>query len=659
MSAVVASEIATSVASRPVVIVGGGPVGVRVAQELARLEPERSVVLFGSEQWQPYNRVRLSSLVAGDLGIDALYEGVSLPTHSAFEARFGCAVAHVDRENQRVTDACGRSQRYSILVLAMGSTPHVPQIPGISLPGVFTFRDLADAQRLLARRMRSRRTVVLGGGLLGLEAARAMRRFNTEVTVVEHAQRLMPRQLDDVAAALLKARLEAIGIAAHVGDGVRRVLGEAHVTGIELMSGMRLDCDTVIVATGIRPNVDLARRAGIAVHNGIRVDDFLRTSDPDIYAVGECAEHRGVVYGLLAPGMEQALVAASLITGRQSRYVGSTSATRLKVAGLPVFSIGCVTDEDMGDRARAYAWRTRDGNAYSRIVIERGRLAGATSIDGSAALGRLQEAVTNRRRIWPWQRVRFVLRGELWPSEANTSVAHWPANVTVCNCTGVTRGQLTQAIGSGCRSVAAIAARTGASSVCGSCRPQLIELLGGSQPLEPEKRWRTLAGVAFVSLLVGVLMLLPWSIPYRPSVQLPMAWDELWREEHYKQISGFTLMGLSVIALAMSLRKRIKVFSAGSFSMWRIVHGLVGALMLVALLTHTGARLGHNLDLALTGSFLALIVIGGGAAVAIAFQHRMSAAAAVLRRRAIWTHILLFWPVPVLLAFHVLKAYYF
>ncbi|MBX9811816.1 MAG: FAD-dependent oxidoreductase [Burkholderiales bacterium] len=642
----------------PVVIVGAGPVGIRAAQELHRRLPDQPVVLYGEEPSEPYNRMRLSSFLGGELDWQALTRDLKLPQSANLDARFGCAVMSIDREACEVRDASGVIQSYLRLILATGSRPHVPDIPGIRLPGVYTFRDISDAHKLLARRVRSRRTLVLGGGLLGLEAARAMRRFNTEVCVIEHYSRLMMRQLDDGAAQYLIEHMKTLGIEVVLGDSVRRVLGGAAVTGVQLRSERILHCDTVLVATGIRPNIELARAAGLFVGQGIRVNDRMLTSDPRIYAIGECAEHRNRVYGLVAPGLEQAAVAAHDIAGGKANYNGSLVATRLKVLDLPVFSIGSATEEELPDFGRERCYRK--GNIYRKLVTCRGRLIGAIAVGECKELNRLQEAVLRRCRIWPWQLWRFYRHGTLWPARELASVVQWPEATTVCNCTGVTRGQLGEALASGCSAVEELAARTGASTVCGACRPLLAELAGGNVALAPARGYRPLFGIAALAMVFTLLMLLAPSIPYATSVDVPWQWDVLWRDGLWKQVSGFTVLGMTLLGSLMSLRKRWARLSFGGFAWWRLAHVLLGVGALLALLAHTGGRLGSQLNLLLMSSFLGLTVVGGIAGGVIASEHRIGGMLARrLRDNWVWLHILLAWPLPLLLAFHVAKTYYF
>jgi nitrite reductase (NADH) large subunit len=466
----------------------------------------------------------------------------------------------------------------------------------------------------------------------------------------------MMRQLDEAGATHLLEHVQRLGIDVVLGDSVVRVLGGDRVSGIALRSGGALECDTIIVATGIQPNIELARAAGLHVSRGIRVNDRMQTSDPLIYAVGECAEHRDRIYGIVAPGLEQAAVAAHVLSGGDSAYSGSTLASRLKIVALPTFSIGLVTEEEVPDLARMHVHRGE--GSYRKLVTRRGRLVGAITVGECPGISRLQQAVLSHKRLWPWQIVRFRTTGRLYPEQELASVVHWPAAATVCNCTGVTRGTLGAALAAGCSTVEALAASTGASAVCGSCRPLLAALAGGS-PIGPERGWRWLLGASGLALPATLALALLVLIPYAATVQVPWQWDVLWRDGLWKQVSGFTLLGLSALILLLSLRKRIRRFTLGDFPAWRIVHAVLGTLTLAGLAAHTGGRLGSNLNFALIASFLGVVAVGSAAGGAVALEHRLGAAGARLRRTCTWAHILFFWPLPILLVLHVLKTYYF
>jgi nitrite reductase (NADH) large subunit len=293
-------------------------------------------------------------------------------------------------------------------------------------------------------------------------------------------------------------------------------------------------------------------------------------------------------------------------------------------------------------------------------MLDRGRLIGAIAVGTWDDVSRVQEAVLNRRRLWPWQRRRFRRTGEIWPATEALDVARWPATAIVCNCTGVTRGQLTDAIDGGCDSVEQLSASTGASSVCGSCRPLLTGLVGQSGAASPVQGQTALVTAALLAMLGAFGFALAPVIPFADTVQVELRWDQLWRDGLLKQVSGFSLLGLGLLISVLSLRKRLRWFQWGDFPLWRVVHALLGGAAVALLIAHTGLRLGENLDRWLMLCFLATLLLGGAFAAVIAVEHRLGPTLARrLRGTGFWLHLLLVWPLPVLLGIHVLKAYFF
>ncbi len=640
------------------VIVGAGPVGVRALREVRRSRPEQPVVLFGDERHDPYNRVQLSGLLSGEHKLHELALAADLLAAEDPLTEFRrCRVTAIDPAGHTVTDARGQTLSYSKLVLATGSRPFVPSTPGLTLPGVYTFRDMADAEKLAARRVQSKHTVVLGAGLLGIEAAHGMRRHHTRVTLVDHNPHPMFRQLDPAAGALLAEQIEAAGIELQLGTSVRMVVGTGKVEGVVLRDGTEIPCDTVIVATGIRPRVDLAVDSGLAYGRGITVDAHMRTSDPDIFAVGECCELAGEVFGLVAPGLEQAGIAArNLLRDNQgSSYQNRQLATSLKVAGLPVFSMG-VADPPLS--MQTLTWR--EGKLYRRLSLVAGHIVSINAIGDWPQLSALRELARKRKWISPWQLWRFRKTGDLLADEAGNDVAQWPASAIVCSCNAVSAGDLRAAVCAGATSAGALTSRTLAGSGCGSCKPLLQQLLGSSAPVEAGKGWRVLGALGVPALALALVALL-FSLPYPDTVQLHWDWSQLWRNDLFKQVSGFTILGLSAVSVIFSLRKRLSwLRKLGDFAWWRIAHVLLTALALVALALHTGFRMGSQLNFALCLTFVALLVAGGVLAAGIAFEHRLQPARArQLRSVGLWSHVLLSWPLPALLTAHILKTYYF
>jgi len=645
----------------PVVVVGAGPVGVRFAQELHRKKPNQPMVIYGKESWTPYNRVLLSSFFAGETEWAAMTAGLSLPQAKHIDVRLGCMVTDINPHKKTVTDSTGLEQPYADLVLAVGSQARVPDIPGVGQAGVYVFRDMDDVQALFARRSRSRKTLVVGGGLLGLEAARAMQKMNTEVTVLEHNSRLMKNQLDVRASELLQAHVEQAGIQVVLNSRLKRIHGEGRVEGASLDDDQLLECDTIILAAGVKPQIALAETAELSVAYGVCVDDAMRTSDPHIYAVGECAEHREKVYAMVAPGLEQASVAVhSMTEGVGSGYNGSLLAAQLKVLDIPVFSAGRVSDRDGISVAKQVIYEDAAAGIYRKIVIERERVIGFVAVGENPEAARIQEALLHKRFVMPWQLWAFKNTGLLWKQGESDRVAGWPATTVVCNCNSITRGELSIAIAEGCSTVDKLACQTRASTVCGSCKPLLAELVGSDVKPEPVIGGKPmLVGVVIATLLTLAAILAP-SFPYATTVQLDWHWDVLWRDGFNKQVSGFVVLGMTALGLLVSLRKRWKKINIGDYAIWRLAHVLLGALAVIALYGHTGGRLGSNLNFMLMAFFCGLILVGGFSAAIIAQAHRLSPKfAKQWREKGIWIHILLFWPVPLLLAFHILKSYYY
>ncbi len=435
----------------PIVIIGSGPAGARAAQELVQHGHGGSILVFGDERWDPYNRVLLTPLLAGEIDLSEVYFPFPLTDLGQNIRWIKRRIVSIDRDREEVVDIAGKRYRFSKLILAMGSRPHVPQIPNIDMPGVFTFRDLNDAEKLMARSFRSRKAVVIGGGLLGLEAARGLHRRGVETTVVDHELWLLARQLDKDGGTLLAEQIRGLKIDVRLGSGVKEIIFEREIRGVLLMNEETVECDTVVVCTGIRPNSELALEAGISVGRGIRVNDNMQTSDPNVYAIGECAEHRERVYGLVAPGLEQAGVAVHHILGGKANYTGSVAATKLKVIDVPVFSMGPVSREDEEQphfRLRSVHYKLSQEGVYRRLIRDRGRLVGVVSVGSWPELNRVQESVSRRRWLMPWNQWRFRKTGCLWREGKAAHVRDWPASAVVCNCTGVTQGTLATCINS-------------------------------------------------------------------------------------------------------------------------------------------------------------------------------------------------------------------
>lgn len=648
----------------PVVIIGGGPSGIRVAQELSK--SGSNAVLFNAERWQPYNRVKLTPLLSGDVQIGQVTQALNFNGPGNVALYSNTSVVAIDREAKTVTTKQGRVWPYSKLVICTGSRAHIPNIPGRDLAGVYTFRNFDDVEKLVARSMRSRHCVVVGGGLLGLEAARGMKERGVPTTVIEHEAFLMARQLDAKGGEHLADHVRQMGIDVLTGTSVKAFTGVERLQAVELSSGNSIDCDTVILCTGVRPNMEFARDIGLQVGRAIKVDKNLRTSDPNIYAVGECAEFENQICGLVGPCYDQAIAAAHHIAGSKGRltvYKGSTPATKLKIVGIDVFSIGDVEQLEQRQDCRTITFEDNAKGLYRRIVIRRGQLVGAIAIGDWAEIGPLQEAVKTNKLLMPWQERRFARTGDIWPQREPASARDWPRSQTVCNCTGVNRGQIGDAIALGAQSIEDVKRDTGASTVCGSCGIHIAEILDAPAPREAVKGWRTLAAASLVALIgaIATYFLPVW--PTATHIEARNFADTLFLESIPKQWTGYTLLALSSVAAILSLRKRIPLFSKlGGYNGWRIIHLLFGCIALGVLFAHTGFRLGANLNSWLMATFLCLALAGAFAGFTTAFEHTIgnsAKTAASLRKTSFWLHLIAFWPLPLLLTFHILIVYFY
>ena len=365
--------------SEPLVIVGNGMAAARLVDELAKTSLGRyAIAVIGDEPRLAYNRVLRSSVLSGETAShDIELKPASWWRDRGVTLKYGCTATEIDVGRRELKIAGEESLTFSRLVLATGSAPLRLNVPGADLAGVHTFRDSRDVDLLLTLAAQKKRVVVVGGGLLGLEAAYGLAKAGAPVTLIHLMDRLMERQLDAPAADLLKTLVERKGIKVLLNANTARLRGETQVDGIELTDGRSIDADAVIFAAGIRPNVALAKDAGISVNRGIVVDNHLRTGAADIFALGECAEHRGICYGLVEPAYEQARALARHLAGGDATYSGSVVATNLKVSGVAVFSAG---DFIATDGAETIVLNDSSRGAYKKLVIADGRLTGAVLV---------------------------------------------------------------------------------------------------------------------------------------------------------------------------------------------------------------------------------------------------------------------------------------
>ena len=477
------------------VVIGNGMAGCRAVEEILARDADRyDVTIFGAEPRVNYNRIMLSPVLAGD----KTYEEIIINDRAWYDDNnidliSGDAIIAIKRDAKEVVSASGRVTPYDKLLIASGSDPFIIPIPGHDLPAVVTFRDLDDVEKMLAAAEHGGNAVVIGGGLLGLEAAHGLSLRGMSVTVLHLMPTLMERQLDEAAGFLLKSELQRRGQTIITQADTAEILGDTHVTGVRLKDGTEIDADLVVMAVGIKPSVGLAKTAELAVERGIVVDDHMVTSDPDIFAVGECVQHRGTCYGLVAPLWEMCRALADFLTEKPSGYEGSATATKLKVSGIDLFSAG---DFSGGEDVEDIVMRDATRGIYKRVLVKDNQLVGAVlygdTADGNWYFDLLKrgEDVSKIREALIFGQA-FASGGETL--DPDSAVAALSDDAEICGCNGVSKGQVVACINNGAGDLDGVRAGCKASASCGSCTNVVESLLsvtlgqdyGGARTITP------------------------------------------------------------------------------------------------------------------------------------------------------------------------------
>ncbi len=464
-----------------IVIIGAGMAGGRIVEEILKRDDQKfEISIIGAEPCATYDRIQLSPVLAGEKTFDQIvthsqewYDGNGVKTH------FGYWVQSIETALKQIVLHDGQTIHYDKLILAMGSDPIRLPLPGSDLHGVVAFRDLMDVDLMTQAANRGGEAVVIGGGLLGLEAAYGLAKRGMKSTVIHLVDVLMERQLDEAAGRLLEKALLDRGVISVLNAQSEAILGETHVEGLKLKDGRVIPASLLVMAVGIRPHVEPAKSSGLVVERGIVVDDQMRTSDPNIFAIGECAQHRGQCYGLVAPIWEMCRTLADVLTEKNadSSYAGTQMATRLKVSGVDLFSAGQFGG---GEGCEDIVFRDPSRGVYKRIVIKDDKLVGTVLFGDAADGGWYFDLMKKGEDIAPirdtlifGQAVTNALAGQD-PSDA---VAAWPDDTEVCGCNGVSKGQVVASICAGNDTLDKVRGHCKASASCGSCTGIVESLL--------------------------------------------------------------------------------------------------------------------------------------------------------------------------------------
>ncbi|WP_216828796.1 nitrite reductase large subunit NirB [Alkalihalobacterium elongatum] len=462
---------------KKLVLVGNGMAGVRCIEEILKLNGREQfdITIFGSEPHVNYNRIMLSAVLAGDTTIkDIEINTLEWYEKNEIELFTSETVTKLDTENQVLYTDKGREMKYDQVIIATGSNPFILPVPGAQLEGVIGFRDIKDCETMIDSAKNYKKAVVIGGGLLGLEAARGLINLGMEVDVVHLNEYLMERQLDPDAARLLHAELERQGMNFLMPKLTERIEGTDRVEKVVFKDGSETKADLVVMAVGIRPNSTLANESGIEVNRGVVVNNYMQTSAPNVYAVGECAEHREVVYGLVAPLYEQGKVLAQHIVGENAGkgYQGSVLSTKLKVSGVNVFSAGEFMDDGATRSVRVY---DEFEGIYKKVMIRNNKVVGAVLFGDTKEGTKLLSMINEQADVSDMAPINILQSGG---GEAESLTATLSYGDHVCGCNGVSKGAIVSAIReqSLC-SVEEVSGCTSAGRSCGTCKPMISELL--------------------------------------------------------------------------------------------------------------------------------------------------------------------------------------
>lgn len=461
-----------------IIVIGNGMAGVRTVEEILERDPEKfEITIIGGEAYPNYNRIMLSNVLQKKMTVEEIITNpYSWYQENDIYLINEDPVVGINQKQKLVTTESGISLPYDKLILAMGSHPFILPIPGADKKGVVAFRTIDDTAEMLAASAKFNKAVVIGGGLLGLEAAKGLQEQGMEVTVVHLAKWLMETQLDEKAGKLLQAELEDQGLKFLMGHSTQEILGDEHVSGIRFSNGKEIATDLVVMSIGIRPAVELAREIGLEVNRGVVVNDFMETSCPDIYGVGECVEHNGVCYGLVAPLFEQGKVLADLLTDQPEikPYKGTKTFTSLKVSGADLYSAGNISQTDGMDSIEAFDSASRK---YKKIFIKDGKIQGIVLYGDTEDGSRYYNMMKKGQSLDELQSIA-VLQAIGESAGMGEDVLEWADDETVCGCNGVDKGAVLRAIREkGLTSAAEVGKVTKAGTSCGKCKPQIQTLL--------------------------------------------------------------------------------------------------------------------------------------------------------------------------------------
>ncbi|WDE99182.1 FAD-dependent oxidoreductase [Lentisphaera profundi] len=641
-----------------IIIIGFGMVAKHFCDQFVKLGlgNQYDLIIFSKEKHLAYDRVKLTNYARNNN-----FDSICLAKAEWFRENdiglhLGEGVEQVNTEQQKVISDTGKTYSYDKLIFATGSSPFVPPIPGVEKKGVFTYRTIDDADAIRTFSNNKKTAVVIGGGLLGIEAADFLQAQGLSTHIIEMADFLMPKQLTPEASNRLKQQIHKKGFKVHTGTATKEIKNSFSHLEISFKDGSAINCDIIVISAGIRPNHQVAKNAGIdtSLGGGIICNDSLQTSAPNVYAMGECVRHQNTIYGLVAPAYKMAEILASNFSGQTQKFLGADTSTRLKLLGENVVSLGAALQPF---KSITY----QDENTYRMLSIDQKHLVGAIGIGEWTDLGRIQSAIENRMLLTEQEIKNFLKTGSFW--NITDSVERWPDETIICNCLKVTKGEIVQCFKTCNNDIATLKKETGACTACGSCEGLIAQLAGKELELRRKPNRGLLISSCLCLFALLLLFFTPtyWTIDSYDSHAYKLT--QSLRSGLWRQITGFTILALSIFAGLISMRKRFKFFRWGSYNLWRLSHAIFALLSLIILMAHTGFSSGKNLNSYLFWTFFTMNSFGVITGFTTSFEfygtNKIAAFCRRWRRPITFVHFFVFWPLPVLITFHIIQAYYF
>lgn len=643
-------------------VLGNGMVGHHFLKQLIskNLHHKYDITVIGDESVPAYNRIKLGEYVDHRDVNKLLLEPEEWYSKHGITLKLGDRANQINREEQYVELDNGQHYHYDLLVIATGSRPTIPKIEGIDLSHVLIYRTISDLKNIIEQFKSAEDIAVIGGGLLGIEAAHTFKNIGVNTTIIQRANFLMTRQLNTEAAAVLQHQIEDTGIEVVTKAQKISIQSNDQENTLIINDDKKIKADYVLISTGITPNTEFADEAGIdcGLHGGCIVNTRMQTNDSNIFAIGECAQYEGRVYGLAAPGFEMAEHLATLLASEKKKSLHALdTSTRLKMTGVDVSVIG----ESLESGTQVVF---KEENIYRMLIVNnKRRLIGAMAVGTWSEYADIHHAYTTKVKLSRKQLQLFSETGEIFEDQHSNNPLAWEDNRMICNCMSVTKGEIMSAIQQCGKDPAVVAQTTKASTVCGSCDYLLKGLCGIEQP--PAITQKVPKGMLITSVLAFVTVLAAILLPPAPIAEsVNSLWakvDAIWRDNLIKQITGYSMLAIFTLGLLVSFRKRLTWFNFGKYNFWRYFHVAFGLISLVVLYAHTGFHFGHNLNFWLMLVFIILNLLGAITGIVVALENtsnpRVARFSQSIRPYMLWGHIILFWPLPVLVAFHILSVY--